>query len=86
MLTATRSAGSAWSNLQEVAQIIEPKSTNREDFIAECKSGDLDGVVVAYRTFASFRISGRIDNEILYVLPKSLKFICHNGKTAGAFQ
>ncbi|KAF3905506.1 hypothetical protein ABW20_dc0110059 [Dactylellina cionopaga] len=68
-----------WNGLAEFAELLEPQSKNREDFIEECKSGSLEGVVVAFRTFASFSITGRIDAELVAVLPKSLKFICHNG-------
>jgi hypothetical protein len=58
---------------------VEPKSTTRADFIEECKSGALDGVVAAYRTFESVKVTGRIDEELVAALPKSLKFIAHNG-------
>ncbi|KAF3918474.1 hypothetical protein ABW21_db0203989 [Orbilia brochopaga] len=68
-----------WNALSEFAELVEPASKNREDFIEECRSGALEGVVVAYRTFASFTITGRIDAELVAVLPSSLKFICHNG-------
>ncbi|RFU35997.1 hypothetical protein B7463_g381, partial [Scytalidium lignicola] len=68
-----------WETLGEVATIIEPKARNRADFIAECKSGAFDQVLVAYRTFASVDITGFIDQELVDVLPKSLKFITHNG-------
>ena len=57
-----------------------PKATSRQDFIDECKSGALDGVLVAYRTFDSFSLTGKIDGEIVDALPASLKFICHNGE------
>ena len=60
-----------------MADLVEPKATNRKDFIAECKAGDLDGVVACFRTFDS--IDGGVDSEIVEALPKSLKFICHNG-------
>ena len=58
---------------------MTPKANNRADFIKECKSGHLDGVVAVYRTFASVSITGRVDEELVKVLPKGLKFICHNG-------
>lgn len=35
--------------------------------------------MVAYRTFQSVDITGRIDEELVSKLPSSLKFICHNG-------
>lgn len=74
------SAHVAWSTISDIAEIVQPKATNREEFIAESKSGALDGVSVAYRTFDSANVTGRIDSELLDALPKSLKFLCHNGK------
>jgi hypothetical protein len=35
--------------------------------------------MVAYRTFQSVAITGLIDEELVAHLPKSLKFIAHNG-------
>lgn len=58
---------------------MEPKSTNREDFIKECQSGALNGIVAAYRTFVSVEITGLWDEELVAALPKSLKFVAHNG-------
>lgn len=55
------SAHSTWNALSEVAELIEPKSTNRADFIKECQSGALDSVLVAYRTFGSVEITGLWD-------------------------
>ncbi|KAL7921029.1 D-isomer specific 2-hydroxyacid dehydrogenase [Trichoderma austrokoningii] len=72
-------AHAAWSTISAIAEIVQPKATNRKDFIAECKSGALDGVSVAYRTFDSASVTGRIDSELLDAVPKSLKFLCHNG-------
>jgi phage head maturation protease len=56
-----------------------PKATTRDEFIQECKSGALDGVSVAFRTFDSFSFTGKVDSGLVSALPKSLKFICHNG-------
>ncbi|KAL7813923.1 hypothetical protein V8C44DRAFT_326702 [Trichoderma aethiopicum] len=72
-------AHDAWSTIADIAEVIKPKSTNRADFIAECRSGALDGISVAYRTFDSVSVTGKIDGELLDVLPKTLKFMCHNG-------
>lgn len=74
------SAKDKWEQLSEVAELIKPSSTNRADFIEECKSGKLDGVVAAYRTFPSASITGNIDKELVSVLPKSWKFLAHNGE------
>lgn len=60
--------------------MIQPKATNRDEFIAECKSGALDGISVVYRTFDSVKITGKIDSELLDAFPKSIKFLCHNGE------
>ncbi|KAI9837928.1 MAG: hypothetical protein M1837_002667 [Sclerophora amabilis] len=68
-----------WQNLSELAELIEPKARSREEFIKECQDGGLDGVVAAYRTFSSFAITGRFDEELISSLPSSLKFISHNG-------
>lgn len=51
----------------------------RPDFIAEAKSGAFDGVVAVYHTFGSGLKTGKIDDEVLAVLPPTLKFIAHNG-------
>jgi glyoxylate reductase len=59
--------------------MIEPKARSREEFIEECKSGAFDEVLVAYRTFQSVAITGLVDEELVSILPKSLRFIAHNG-------
>ncbi|KJK76892.1 Putative 2-hydroxyacid dehydrogenase [Metarhizium anisopliae BRIP 53293] len=72
-------AHTAWSQIASIATVLTPKATNRTAFIAECKSGAFDGVSVAFRTFDSFSITGKIDNELCDAFPKTLKFMCHNG-------
>ncbi|KAL7818598.1 hypothetical protein V8C26DRAFT_396793 [Trichoderma gracile] len=72
-------AHDAWSTIADIAEVVKPKSTNRADFLAECQAGAFDGIVAAYRTFDSVSITGKIDSELLDVLPKTLKFMCHNG-------
>ncbi|ERF73496.1 hypothetical protein EPUS_04119 [Endocarpon pusillum Z07020] len=68
-----------WEALSEIGDLIKSQSTNRREFIEECKSGKLDGVVAAYRTLDSVRITGLIDEELVSVLPKTWKYLCHNG-------
>lgn len=72
-------AHTQWDKLAEIAEIVLPKSTNRAEFIEECKSGGLDGVYAVYRTFNSVSITGRFDEELVNELPDTLKFISHNG-------
>lgn len=79
MLGEIEHAKKEWKAIADLADIVEPKSDNRADFIAECKSGALDGIVAAYRTFNSVSITGLINSELLEALPESLKFLAHNG-------
>ncbi|KAG6154543.1 hypothetical protein E4U37_001950 [Claviceps purpurea] len=79
VLGAIEHAHEAWSRVAQIADVLTPKAKNREDFIAEAQSGAFDGVVVAYRTFESFAVTGKVNNELLDALPSSLKFLCHNG-------
>ncbi|KAH7080529.1 glyoxylate/hydroxypyruvate reductase [Paraphoma chrysanthemicola] len=69
----------AWKSLSSLAEIIEPRAQNRHEFIEECRSGALDGIVVIYRTFESVETTGRFDDEVILSLPASVRFICHNG-------
>jgi hypothetical protein len=79
------SAHKQWDALGDFAELVEPEAKNREDFIEDALSGEFDGAVVAYRTFASVDITGRFDKELISVLPASLKFICHNGRRSLRF-
>lgn len=72
-------AHEAWSGIFLTADVLVPQATDRASFLSECRSGALDGCVVAYRTFASAATTGRVDAELLAALPSSLGFICHNG-------
>lgn len=73
------SAHETWSALSTSADVVLPRSSDRQSFIQELDSGSLDGVTVAYRTFDSSSVTGNIDAELISHLPSSLKFICHNG-------
>ncbi|KAF2667513.1 glyoxylate reductase [Microthyrium microscopicum] len=72
-------AHDAWKALGELAELSEPESKNRAGFLEECKSGKLDGVLVCFRTFNSISITGMFDEELIQCLPKSVKYVCHNG-------
>jgi len=72
-------AHSAWADINSIADVVTPKSTNRSDFLEESRSGVFAGCIVAYRTFASVETTGEVDAELLAALPDSLRFICHNG-------
>ncbi|GAB7363867.1 hypothetical protein MBLNU230_g4431t1 [Neophaeotheca triangularis] len=79
LLGAIDHARETWEGLSDVAELITPQSDNRKDFLAECRCGALDGVVAAYRTFGSVGITGIWDEELINAVPKSLKFLAHNG-------
>lgn len=75
------SAQTAWSALGEIAELVESSATNRAEFIQECKDGKLDGVVAIYRTIGSVTLTGLVDEELLNVLPSSLRYITHCGES-----
>jgi len=85
ILIIAYSAHDTWSQIVAIADVLQPQARSRQEFIEECKSGAFDGVLVAYRTFDSCDITGRIDEEVVAVLPQSLSFICHNGRLCSRF-
>ncbi len=73
------SADVAWASVGEIADILSPSSRDRASFLKEAASGAFEGCIAAYRTFDSFEATGKVDAELLDALPRSLRFICHNG-------
>jgi glyoxylate reductase len=59
--------------------VVRPAARNRDEFLAECRSGALDGAAVAFRTFDSVDVTGRFDTALVAALPETLRFVCHNG-------
>lgn len=72
-------ATTTWNALSDIADLLEPQSTNRPQFLQECRSGAFNNVAACYRTFASASITGPWDAELIAALPQSLKFCAHNG-------
>ncbi|KAF7118175.1 hypothetical protein CNMCM5793_007576 [Aspergillus hiratsukae] len=72
-------AHKTWESLAEIAELVTPAATNRAEFLEECRSGKLDGVVAAYRTFDSVTITGFIDEELVNALPSSFTYLAHCG-------
>lgn len=69
-----------WKECAQVAsKLHEYPDGNREDFLSKCKSGEFDNVFALYRSNDSNPITGDFNEELVEALPKSLKFICHNG-------
>lgn len=62
-----------------------PEAQSREEFLAECKDGKLDGVVaICDRAPHSLAVTGKFDQELIQALPESVKFLCHNGEPPGS--
>ena len=69
-----------WQQVSQVAsKLHEYPDGNREDFLSKCKSGEFDGIYALYRSNDSNPITGDFNAELLDALPKSLKYVCHNG-------
>ncbi|RAK72515.1 D-mandelate dehydrogenase-like dehydrogenase [Aspergillus fijiensis CBS 313.89] len=68
-----------WEDLSSILTLKEFPEGARDDFIRNCKEGQYDDVVAIYRSNTSTKFTGPFNAELLSVLPKSLKYICHNG-------
>ncbi|KAI0424342.1 D-isomer specific 2-hydroxyacid dehydrogenase [Xylaria sp. FL1042] len=68
-----------WKALGSKYTLLEFLSGTREEFLANCRSGVYDSVVGCYRSNNSTRLTGRFDAELVDALPKSWKYIAHNG-------
>jgi glyoxylate reductase len=54
-------------------------SGSRQDFLKKLKSGEYDDIVGIYRSNDSTSVTGPFNKELVQALPKSLKYIAHNG-------
>jgi hypothetical protein len=68
-----------WSDLGKKYTLKEFRTGSRDDFLSKCKQGEYDDVVGLYRSNNSVTQTGPFDQQLLSSLPKSLKYICHNG-------
>ncbi|KAL4954254.1 D-isomer specific 2-hydroxyacid dehydrogenase [Aspergillus filifer] len=68
-----------WEGLSSILTLKEFPSGDRESFTRNLKDGQYDDVVALYRSNASTKFTGPFDKELISLLPKSLKYICHNG-------
>jgi glyoxylate reductase len=73
-------AAKEWKEVAQVAsKLHEYPDGDRETFLKKCKDGEFDGVYALYRSNDSNPITGDFNAELLDALPKSLKYVCHNG-------
>ena len=68
-----------WSDYSSKYDLKEFRTGSRDQFLSNCKNGEYDSVVGLYRSNVSVSETGNFDKELLAVLPKSLKYIAHNG-------
>ncbi|OAL40015.1 hypothetical protein AYO20_00928 [Fonsecaea nubica] len=68
-----------WEGLGSKYNLKEFRKGTREQFLSNCKTGQYDDVVALYRSNLSTSETGLFDQELVSVLPQSLRYICHNG-------
>ncbi|KAG5300564.1 hydroxyacid dehydrogenase, mycelia-enriched transcript [Histoplasma ohiense] len=68
-----------WKALASLASLREYCQGTRAEFLADCQSGKYNDVVAIYRSNESVKVTGPFDAELLNALPRTLRFICHNG-------
>ncbi|KAL8782292.1 MAG: hypothetical protein Q9213_005527 [Squamulea squamosa] len=68
-----------WEDLAEIAELRQLKDGHRGQFLEDCQSGVHDGLLAIARTYDSVELTGRFDQELIDLLPQTLKFISHTG-------
>jgi glyoxylate reductase len=68
-----------WSDLSSKYTLKEFRKGTRDQFLTNCKNGEYKDIVGLYRSNASVSETGNFDKDLLSQLPKSLKYIAHNG-------
>ena len=68
-----------WSALAKKYNLKEFRTGKRDQFLDNCRQGQYDEVVGLYRSNVSVAQTGPFDKELLSVVPKSLRYVCHNG-------
>ncbi|KAL3472010.1 D-isomer specific 2-hydroxyacid dehydrogenase [Aspergillus californicus] len=68
-----------WEGISSILTLKEFPEGSREEFIGKLKDGEYNDVEALYRSNTSTKFTGPFDRELVSLLPKSLKYICHNG-------
>ena len=79
LLGALTHANKEWSDYSSKYNLKEFREGTREQFLSNCKNGEYDDVKGLYRSNQSTSATGPFNKELLAALPKSLKYIAHNG-------
>ncbi|KAK4938318.1 hypothetical protein LTR10_021202 [Elasticomyces elasticus] len=72
-------ANKEWNEYGSKYNLKEFLKEDRQEFLSNMKNGKYDDVVALYRSNNSVAQTGPFNKELISLLPKSLKFICHNG-------
>lgn len=68
-----------WSECASIGTLLEFEGTTRDEFLNDCRSGKYDQVVAIFRSNESTALTGPFNKDLVQLLPKSVKYICHNG-------
>lgn len=68
-----------WESFSSKYNLKEFRTGTRDEFLQNCQKGEYDDVVALYRSNTSVSETGPFNQELISALPKSLKYICHNG-------
>ncbi|KIV97311.1 hypothetical protein PV10_01073 [Exophiala mesophila] len=72
-------ANKEWSDLGQKYTLQEYRTGDRQQFLQNLRAGKYDNVVALYRSNTSVSQTGPFNQELVSLLPSSLKYICHNG-------
>jgi len=68
-----------WQAMAPAVTLKEYRKGTRDGFIEELKNGTFDGTEAIFRSNESTTVTGPFTEEIVSVLPSSVKWICHSG-------
>ncbi|KAL3420568.1 D-isomer specific 2-hydroxyacid dehydrogenase [Phlyctema vagabunda] len=68
-----------WEACSSFVSLKKFDGTTREEFFKKCSDGSYDDVVAIYRSNDSTSLTGPFNADLVSKLPKSMKYICHNG-------
>jgi len=68
-----------WQSYASKYNLKEYEKGTRKDFLQKLRDGEYNDVVGLYRSNNSVSETGPFDKELISLLPKSLKYVCHNG-------
>ncbi|KAF2224174.1 D-isomer specific 2-hydroxyacid dehydrogenase [Elsinoe ampelina] len=72
-------ANKEWEEFGKDVELLEYRQGNRTEFLADLKSGKYSNVTYLYRSNESLSVTGPFDQELISLLPPSLKYIVHSG-------